>query len=407
MRISTAQLYDQSVASLGRLSSETVETQQQLATGQRLLSAKDDPAAAGRISRLTSELEQRERYIANADRAEELLEQEETVLDQIVESLLRVRELTLQAGDGALTPADRSFLGTELGVRFDELVSLLNSRNAEGTYLFSGLKEGVEPFAFDANGLNYRGDFGQRELAIGDGQRVAISDSGAEVFTRLMSPLPQLEISPGVAGMERIAVAQTVSDPDRLASAAGQRLQLSFAESVDGLTMTLADVETGQVIDGIDAQRYSPELFIPSIGSSVTLQSDPGAGDALFIEVSPDRDLLSLVADITLALESEDSPINQNFEALEGTIANVLDGLESAVDQIVDTRASIGARLNSLDDSRNLNTDLVLQGQGTLSSLRDVDFAAAVSNLQYQSFLLEAAQQSYIRLSRISLFNNL
>ena len=54
-----------------------------------------------------------------------------------------------------------------------------------------------------------------------------------------------------------------------------------------------------------------------------------------------------------------------------------------------------------------LSDDVRLVSQEVLSELSDVDFAEAVSRLSLQTFLLEAAQQSYTTISRLSLFNQL
>lgn len=407
MRVSSSQVHDQSVASINRLSAATTETQQQIASGRRVLSAADDAAAAGRITRLDAELAQRDRYVENAGRAEELLVQEETILDQVADSLIRVRELTLQAGNGALSPADRTFLGTELAARSDELVALLNSRSADGNYLFSGLKDNGPPFTFDASGLQYSGDSGQREIAIGDGRRIAISDSGARVFQRVLSSEPTLAIRSADNLSADLQPAVTVADSEQLSSALGGRYRLQFDEAPGGLSMTLTDLASGLIVDGIEQQPYASSLAIPSLGAQVTLGETPAVGDTLLLEVAPRRDLLTNVALISDALAGEFTAINQSPEALQSTISTVLDGLGEALNQILDTQAGIGARLNSIDDARSLNEDLVLRGQETLSKLRDVDFASAVSDLNYQAFLLEAAQQSYVRISRLSLFNSL
>jgi len=45
--------------------------------------------------------------------------------------------------------------------------------------------------------------------------------------------------------------------------------------------------------------------------------------------------------------------------------------------------------------------------QDVLSRIQDLDFAKAVSDLTYQSFVLQAAQQSFVRISGLSLFNAL
>ena len=48
-----------------------------------------------------------------------------------------------------------------------------------------------------------------------------------------------------------------------------------------------------------------------------------------------------------------------------------------------------------------------LATQSLVSKVRDLDYAEAVSRLSFQSFVLEAAQQSFVRVSRLSLFNAL
>ena len=48
-----------------------------------------------------------------------------------------------------------------------------------------------------------------------------------------------------------------------------------------------------------------------------------------------------------------------------------------------------------------------LATQASLSTLQDLDFAAAVSRLSQETFILEAAQASFARVSGLTLFNYL
>ena len=60
-----------------------------------------------------------------------------------------------------------------------------------------------------------------------------------------------------------------------------------------------------------------------------------------------------------------------------------------------------------MDAVKDMHQELSLQLQEVLSEIEDLDFAEAVSNLSYQSFILEAAQQSFVRINGLSLFNSL
>ena len=68
-------------------------------------------------------------------------------------------------------------------------------------------------------------------------------------------------------------------------------------------------------------------------------------------------------------------------------------------------KSKIGARQNTLDSVRTLHEGVELVNQQVLSELRDLDYAEALSRLTLETFTLEAAQQSFSRISTLSLFN--
>ena len=101
----------------------------------------------------------------------------------------------------------------------------------------------------------------------------------------------------------------------------------------------------------------------------------------------------------------QDNP--QDSATLDILIEDTLNNLANAQTSVSEVRSQLGARLNVVENARNLSDDVRLVSQEVLSELSDVDFAEAVSRLSLQTFLLEAAQQSYTTISRLSLFNQL
>ena len=63
--------------------------------------------------------------------------------------------------------------------------------------------------------------------------------------------------------------------------------------------------------------------------------------------------------------------------------------------------------MNEIESLAGLNDDLGLQYQQALSKLQDVDYAQAISDLTRKQVQLEAAQQSFLKVSQLSLFNYL
>jgi flagellar hook-associated protein 3 FlgL len=74
---------------------------------------------------------------------------------------------------------------------------------------------------------------------------------------------------------------------------------------------------------------------------------------------------------------------------------------------MIDTRAEIGARTRALDQEETLSADYAVHLSSTLSSVRDLDYAAAISQLSQQLFSLEAAQRAFARTEELSLFRYL
>src|SRR5690606_30885925 len=92
----------------------------------------------------------------------------------------------LSAGNGSYSQAERQSLAVELGAREEELMSLMNSRNARGEYLFSGFQGSTQPFVKNGDGsYSYKGDEGQRSLQIGSSLNAKINDSGKKVFENI------------------------------------------------------------------------------------------------------------------------------------------------------------------------------------------------------------------------------
>ena len=81
--------------------------------------------------------------------------------------------------------------------------------------------------------------------------------------------------------------------------------------------------------------------------------------------------------------------------------------MDAAQESISRVRSGVGSRMVEVETQQNINSSMDLQYEETLSRLQDVDYAEAVSNLTQQKTYLEAAQQSFLKVSNLSLFNYL
>lgn len=109
---------------------------------------------------------------------------------------------------------------------------------------------------------------------------------------------------------------------------------------------------------------------------------------------------LNVIADLRQVLENSTDG-REIRDAVSLSIAN-LDASMDAVDQ---ARGQIGARMNVVSSTLAYNENVALVNQATQAELRELDYPEALSRLSLQSTALEAAQQSYVRIANLSLFN--
>src|SRR5690606_26945160 len=210
MRIATLQQFNTGLNGILDNQGGVNKTQQQISTGRRVLTPADDPIAATKILQLQQELALNDQYTRNMTAADNRLKLEEATLKSVTANLERVKELTVQAGGGSLTITDRQAISAEIFQLQEGLVDLFNTKDAGGEYIFAGFKGSQEPFVKVASGrYEYKGDEGQRYLAIGPSTTVATGDNGKALFidveaakntfTAQLNPLNKgtLQVNPG------------------------------------------------------------------------------------------------------------------------------------------------------------------------------------------------------------------
>lgn len=84
-----------------------------------------------------------------------------------------------------------------------------------------------------------------------------------------------------------------------------------------------------------------------------------------------------------------------------------LDDISRSLDKMLTAQSSVGTRLNALDRQEGHNTDFVLDMKTVLSATEDLDYAEAISKFNQQTVSLQAAQQAFAQVKKLSLFNYL
>jgi flagellar hook-associated protein 3 FlgL len=391
-------MFHDSLSGILNLQARSAQTQQQIATGKRLLSPSDDPNAAARVMNLDSRVTTLEQYQRNANTADVRLQHQDTVLAAAGDSLQRIRELVIAGKNAGLTHSDRGFIAAELEGRLEELVALGNTRNDSGEYVFAGLAVATQPFHRDpSNVVSYAGDQGVRELEVGDARTIAEGYSGNAVFMAIRNGNGVYAVDAGGTntGTGRI-LPGSVRDQSAYQP---HSFRITFTSPTQ---FDLLDTTTSTTV--LSAQPYTAQGAIAFNGVEVSITGTPASGDTFSVEPARNQSVFDTVKNAIASLRNPASGA-QAEARFQQDMDGVLGDIDQAQENILEVRAGVGARLHTLESQLQVNEDLVLQLKDARSRLEDADLTELVSRLAQDTTALQAAQAAYHRVQGLSLFD--
>ena len=374
---------------------DLTRTQQQIATGRSMLSAADNPLAAGSAVTIDRSIAALERFGQNANVLANRLNLQESSLAEAGDAMHRLRELTIQALNSVLSDSDRVALASEVVEIRKQLVAVANSVDAEGRFLFGGSLDDRKPFVDGPGGISYVGDQIQRSIEVAPEMPVADAAPGSEVWMRVPT------------GTGRIAAS---TNPANTGSAllANFSLTDAVAWNQQSFTVRFTSPNNYDLVDSLGATVFSgpfPSGDTLSIsGLSIKIDGVPAAGDEFNIGPSVSRDLFATVDALAAAL-NQPTVTGVERTRQQNKLAETLNDISSAQDHLIDKRAAGGARMATVEDAIGLREAQVISLKEILSSYRDVNMAEAISEMTQKSAALEAAQATFMRIQGLSLFN--
>lgn len=408
MRISTAQIFAKNTQNLNDTSNNLFKLQQQLSTGKKILQPSDDPLASAQILKLTKEVEKTEQYQSNIEVSERRLSLEEVTLDQLNNSFNRIKELSIQANSGAVSDTDRRMIAVELEGIENEMFALMNTKDSQGEYLFSGFKGFDASYSYDGatDRYIYNGDEGRRSIQIGPDHQLPSTDSGFEIFEKV----------PSVLTLDALAGAEfsdaTIVNYEEFQQFTDNLGPASIAFDTVAGTYSVTDRNNQPVFSGNPAAALTGVPYTPASGdviefAGVQLKIDTPVTGSVDINTHRERDNIlnvthQLVADLR-SISTEGDP--DGNAKLQGAIARALTSLEGIQDKNIETRGTIGSRLNTLEHQQEVNEDILLYTKEARSSFQDLDYNEAISDFTLQQTTLNAAYASFSQIQSLSLFN--
>ena len=397
MRITESLNQSQFLASLQSLEGGLSTTQNQIASNLSFTTASQNPTAAGSVNNYNQALAQSEQFDTNANSAHTNLTTEDTAMSSVESQLESLRTLALEANNGTTSVTDRAAIATQAVQIQNSLLSLANTTNGNGEYIFGGYKATTQPFTLTSTGAIYNGDQGQRQVQIAAGQTVADGDNGDAVFNQIKTGNGTFAVAAGAANTgDAVVGATTVSSASNYT---GTPFSIVFTSPT---AYNIEDANQAVVSTG----TYTDGGTISYEGTQVTLSGTPAATDSFTVTPSTNQSLFTTVQNLVTALQTVPGT-NSNSAPLNNAVASGINNIDQALNQASNIRTSIGGRMNSITTQLSVSSSQQVQLKSSISSLQSLDYASAITALDQQNTTLSAALQAYTMTQGLTLFKYL
>ncbi|MGL5005879.1 MAG: flagellar hook-associated protein FlgL [Plesiomonas sp.] len=180
MRMSTFQLNSMMMGGMQTANSNYNTTVMQMQQQTKILTPSDDPIGSVQIMLLERQQSATDQYSKNIKNLMNEYTQQEALMRNGNEILLRGKELVLSLGNGALSQEDREAMANELESIRDELLGVANSQNPDGDYQLAGNQLKTKPYS--APDYLYQGDSARRTSSTAEGVTLPVNTTADTVF---------------------------------------------------------------------------------------------------------------------------------------------------------------------------------------------------------------------------------
>ncbi|GGB26045.1 flagellin [Tistrella bauzanensis] len=345
--------------------SDATRSLAKLSAGTRVLSGRDDAASLAIGKRLEAETAALRQASVNAGQAGSMLQIADGALSSISDILTRMKTLATQSASDQVSDAERVYLNDEFSQLRSEIDRIAGDTDFNGQKLINGSQtitagtigtdieaaDGFGAITFDANAAN-----------------VSNADQFSIAYDTATSRFTVTNTTTGVAQTsEQVTAAPT----------AGTTQDVRFDEF--GLTLTLTSdfdpataIAANNTFDATVANTAST-TFTYKIGTGTTANED----DLAFTIDS------AAVASLSAGLTAASLDTRANAET-------AIDEVASAIDEINERRANIGANQNRLEFAAANLASSIENTEAARSELLDLDIAAEMTSFTSKQILQQA-----------------
>lgn len=366
MRITTNFMTKSYLSDLNTNLEKMTKLERQLSTGSAIQNPSDDPFKAYRTIQLNSSISANDRYLENIEDAITWADSTDTSLGEMGDVMQRVRELTIQSGDGSYGLTQLYSIQTELEQLKDELMQIGNTE-IDGRYIFGGESTINIPFSNNNGFIMYNGSSKGLSKELAQGVNLDIAAVGNEFSVDSSN---EGNMSSLFANNTAVVKSNTSSGDISISGT------YDISKGCNSIHMEVLSAENKAVtsvkvtITANDGS--STENILTPQNGELDLSNELG------IKISI-GDSMGNKAGNTYDFDVKPSVMDKIIDNLKNgkSATEFLDDLDNKIDKLLYMRADCGAIQNRLDNMKSKNEDQSLNLKELMSKTSEVDIVEA------------------------------
>ena len=420
MAISTKLFTERQLDNFKSLSTQIEANQQKIATGDALKDASEDPVKAVKISALAELLGEVERYDGNIVVARERLTLSDTVIGNLQNVMIRLKELSIQAANDTLFQSDRDAIRHEVKSIRDLVLGLSNTLDSTNQPLFSGTSNEKQPFRLQKSGeVEYLGNNDRQSIQVSRTSRVPSSIPGGDLFLGADSHLGKLSVFEIMNSfvnaldtadqfIDNFEVSKEQSVDVSLATSAQPRQWSLKLEGIFGKKIVHFQTVNGSVEEAVEAINELKSVTaikakIDESGQKLVLSNDEADFSIAGLEIegvttATEEPKYFATFQKENAQPVKMAPIGQSLREQIGLITAI-------EDKINISRALVGSHIAYAEETQQHLDERKIVLNQQHSDLKNADLEKIVTELQNLLVTRDAARQAYTRINQSTLFD--
>ena len=289
MRLSTNYQFDRMQSSVQRSGQAYFDAQYKVTTGKRINRLSDDPAAIEPLVSMRSLKASMDQYNSNLKVASNTFAASENAFSEVATILNRANQLAISGGTATASSTQRQAMADEIKSLRERIISLGNTKAANGDYIFSGTNLDVKPFQDNGTVVTFQGDTMNRFIESGPGERINLTLANSkQAFMDSITRLDALQTALTMGDQATLngpMLTDLKSSQDAFNQLRGeigmktqslQATKTSFERRSLDLTQGISDLEEVDLSQAITDMKkaetaYQAALQVTSIGSKLSL----------------------------------------------------------------------------------------------------------------------------------------